>query len=108
MAGKENGADKISRARSGPRENSAAAAGAAAAAATAGRGGSAGRATAETDRGQQLHRVVVALRAGRRLAGLAHRPGQQERVAAGAAAELIAWHAAILPGPAGSCTNALA
>jgi hypothetical protein len=58
----------------------------------------AGREPAHRDRGQQLHRVVVTLRAGARGRGLGHRPVQLERVAAGAAAVLVAGHNASLAG----------
>ncbi len=74
---------------------SAAAAGPAAAAPAAGTGGTgrtARREATHRDRGQELHRVVVTLRAGARGRGLAHRAVQLERVATGAAAVLIAGH----------------
>src|ERR1700687_532436 len=98
-----------------PNGESAAAAGSAAAApgASTGRAVTARREAAHGDRGQELHRVVVALRAGARSRGLGHRAVQLERVAAGAAAVLITGHAcslraaarrrgsAISPGPGG-------
>ena len=74
---------------------SAAAAGPAAAAAPAGgrRLRAAGRSpAADRDGGQQLHRVVVALRAGAWRGRLAHRAGPLEGVAAGAAAVLVSRH----------------
>src|SRR6516162_585598 len=82
---------------------SAAAAGPAAAASAGGRtatgtGAPAGREPAHRDRRQELHRVVVPLRAGARSRRLGHRPVQLERVAAGAAAVLIAGHDASLTG----------
>src|SRR6202011_5575772 len=68
----------------------------AAAAAPAARSGwpsrAARREPTHRDRRQELHRVVVALRAAARSRGLGHRPVQLERVAAGAAAVLITGH----------------
>src|SRR5262249_60752069 len=55
-------------------------------------GGTAGGEAAPRDGRQRLHRVVVARRAGARSRGLGHRPVQLERVAAGAAAVLVAGH----------------
>jgi MFS family permease len=83
------------------RRRSAAAAGTAAAATAATASGgrrarAAGRETANSHRAEQLDGVGVALRARRRSAGLAHRAGQQERIAAGAAAELVSGHAVSL------------
>jgi hypothetical protein len=75
---------------------SVAAAGPAAAAPTGARAGKGGRAaggeTAHRDRRQELHRVVMALRAGTRRRRLSHRTAQLERVAAGAAPVLVTWH----------------
>src|ERR1700761_3666892 len=89
--------------------SAAAAAGPAAAAPAAHRRG-AKVAAADRDRGQQFHRVVVAGRTGTRGRGLAHRAGHLERVAAGAAAVLLARHDASLsygrPPPEG-CAAAL-
>jgi hypothetical protein len=70
------------------------AAGAAATAATAlGRGRGGGGATAgDGDGGQQLDRVAVALRAGGGRGRLAHRAADLERVATGAAPELVTRH----------------
>src|SRR5450432_3641482 len=64
--------------------------GSAAAAATAGRAGTGP--AADGDRGQQLHGVIVAVRAGRWLGRLAHRPCSLEGRPAGAASVLISWH----------------
>lgn len=69
-----------------------AAAATAAAAARSGRGGAAGH----RDRGQQLHRVVVALRADGRGVGGRHRTGHLEGGAAGAASEVVTRHAAMV------------
>jgi hypothetical protein len=60
----------------------------AAAAARPRRGGGAGHG----DRGEQLHRVLMALGAGRRIVGGRHRAGQLERGTAGAAAEVVSRH----------------
>src|SRR5450755_3318359 len=68
----------------------AATAAAASAAATAGRAGTGP--AADGDRGQQLHGVIVAVRAGRWLGRLAHRPCSLEGRPAGAASVLISWH----------------
>lgn len=73
---------------------SSAAATATAAAATRG-SGSRGR-PRERDSGQQLHRVRVPLRAGRRRGGLAHRPLQLERPGAVAAAVGVGGHGGII------------
>ena len=78
-----------------------AAAGAAATAAALGRGrGSAGPAAGDRDGGEQLDRVVVALRTGGGRGRLAHRAADLERVATGAAPELVTrhWHR-VGPGP---------
>lgn len=64
----------------------------AAAAARSGRGGAAGH----RDRGQQLHRVVVALGADGRVVGGRHRTGHLEGGAAGAASEVVTRHAAMV------------
>src|ERR1022692_2547681 len=73
--------------------SAAAAATAAAASATAATAGRAGTGpAADGDRGQQLHGVIVAVRAGTRLGRLAHRPGSLEGRPAGAASVLISWH----------------
>src|SRR6516225_3695044 len=82
---------------------SAAAAGPAAAASAGGRtasgtGAPAGREPAHRDRRQELDRVVMPLRAGALSRRLGHRPVQLERVAAGAAAVLIAGHGPSLAG----------
>src|SRR5690606_21513024 len=70
-----------------------AAAGTTAATAPAGDRALAGRGPAtERDRGEQLHRVVVPLRAVGRFAGRAHGTVHFEGVTAGAAAKLVARH----------------
>ena len=56
------------------------------------RGGAATAAAGDGDRGQQLHRVAVALRAGRRRGGLGHRAADLKGVAAGAAAVVVTRH----------------
>jgi hypothetical protein len=81
------------------RSGAAATAAATTPAATAAAGGCRGRTGAPAghrDRGQQAHRVVVALRAGGRCRGVPHRSGNLERVAARAAAEVISRHAPTL------------
>ena len=55
-------------------------------------GRTAGREAAYRDRGQELHRVVMPLRAGAGRRRLGHRTGQLERVSASAAAVLVARH----------------
>ena len=76
----------------------AAAAGSAAAAATAAAARSRCRSgpAADGDRRQQLDGVVVALRAGRGVGRLAHRPGLLEGVPAGPASVLVSWHGLIV------------
>ena len=54
---------------------------------------------ADRDRGQQLDRVVVPLRAQARLGRFAHRPGLLERRSAGPAPVLVTWHSARVRAP---------
>jgi len=90
--------------------SAAASAGAAAAtpATTAGSRAAAGSHTADCHRGQQLDRVIVALRAGARVRGLAHRAGKLERVAARAAPVLVSRHIPMVRGRLVCCPLCLA